>query len=123
MEQETNVGDPQDTISLKQAIIYTTNWRDYIAPLSPTDQYIRAFYIPIVDITNLASYQNVEAVRAYIGLGTADDPATAKLVLVPVNDSGQDVLTSGNPPESAIYDFTQPCPTACDLQSPLFTGE
>ncbi len=126
MEQQSSVTQPEGTISLKEAMAYTTNWRTYIAPLAPNPNYIRAFYIPIVDITSLASFHNVEAVRAYIGLGTADDPATAKLILVPVADNGDDIIYAPSPdpiPQSAMYDFTQPCPATCDLNSPLFTGE
>lgn len=121
----------EDTIPLSEAETLTTNWRDFIGPLTPPGgQYIRAFYIPITDIVELAQYHRAEAVRAYLCLTVPNDPSTAKVVLVPIDEKGNDITTiyipspsgsSEKPVEqSTIYDLTQPCPAACDFSSPLY---
>ena len=121
----------EDTIPLEEAEILTTNWRSFIAPITPPGgQYIRAFYIPITDIVELAQYHQAEAVRAYLCLTVPDDPSTAKVVIVPIDEKGNDITTiyipspsgdSDKPvPQSTIYDLTQPCPAACDFNSPLY---
>jgi len=120
-----SIEQPGGTIPLELAEKWTTNWRTFIAPLSLTKEYVRAFYIPISDIIDLGTYHNVEAVRAYICLEDPTDTATSKLVLVPVSDDNKDILSVptaalGDPSGSAIYDFTKPCPEACDVDSPLF---
>lgn len=118
---------PVDTIPLQEAEVITTNWRNFISPLVPSGNYLRAFYIPMEDIRNLALFHNAIAVRAYLCLTAENDPSTAKVVLVPIDEKGNDILTippeqqSGDAVEdSAIYDFTQPCPQTCDFNSPLY---
>lgn len=120
---------PIDTISLQEAETLTTNWRDFISKLVPPGgKYIHAFYIPIADIDNLADFHNAIAVRAYLCLEVPDDPSTCKVVIVPIDEKGNDILSIPAPPseqsdmeeQSAIYDFTQPCPQACDYSSPLY---
>lgn len=123
---------PTDTIPLSEAETLTTNWRSFIAPLVPPGaNYIRAFYIPIADIDNLADFHNAIAVRAYLCLEVPNDPSTAKVVIVPVDEKGNDItsipviIPSGSSDQqveeqSAIYDFTQPCPQMCDYSSPLY---
>jgi hypothetical protein len=124
----------EDTIPLDEAETLTTNWRDFIAPLTPPGgQYIRAFYIPITDIVELARYHQAEAVRAYLCLTVPNDPSTAKIVLVPIDQKGNDITSIIIPvpiggdstqdkeiQQSTIYDLTQPCPAACDYNSPLY---
>ena len=133
MSNQPQATDPGGTIPLADAITITTNWRDFISPLAPTENYIRAFHIPIDDITSLGTFHGVNAVRAYLALGTAGDSSTLKLAMVPVADDGSDVLFApltppataieeGGMKQSAVYDFTTPCPQACDINSPLFTG-
>jgi len=123
---------PTDTISLHDAEVLTTNWRSFIQPLVPPGgNYIRAFYIPIADIDNLADFHNAIAVRAYLCLEVADDPSTAKVVIVPVDEKGNDIIAIPSPPteqsdqlvQSSIYDFTQPCPQMCDYSSPLYYSD
>ncbi len=115
--------DPKDTIPLGEAIDYTTLWRNFVSQIEPNN-YIRAFYIPMEDIMNLAKFHTeAVAVRAYLGLPSKDDVTAIKLVLVPVTAKNTDILSvpgiTGEV-QSAIYDFTSPCPQACDIQSPLF---
>jgi hypothetical protein len=122
---------PTDTISLELAETLTTNWRTFIAPqsISPDpNSYIHAFYIPIADIVQLAAFHSEAiAVRAYLCMENTTDPMTAKVVLVPVDEKNNDILSITVPDgekadiqQSTIYDFTQPCPQACDFASPLY---
>ncbi len=121
---------PEDTIPVQEAIDITTNWRNFIQPIVGGDDYIRAFHIPIADITGLAEFHSATAVRAYLALGTAGDATTLKLALVPIDRAGNDIVQIPIPAQqsevrtqSAVYDLTTPCPQACDLTSVLFTGE
>lgn len=116
----------QDTIPEQLAVTITTNWRDYISKHDPDPNYIRAFNIPMVDIKELAEFYACPSVRAYLAMETPGDITTLKIVLVPVDAKGNDILsvpvkTDANVvDQSSIYDFTSPCPQLCDLNSPLF---
>jgi hypothetical protein len=124
MSDQNNYGPYPDTITLEQGVDFTTNWRNYMEAQGGGD-FIQAFYIPLDDIMNLSAitqqYQG-QGVRAYIGLEKANDPSTAKLVLVPTSgpEPGADVLQTPETGDSTIFDFTSPCPSACDVGSPLF---
>ncbi|MBD1395325.1 hypothetical protein [Mucilaginibacter glaciei] len=112
---------PDGTIPVNDAITLTRNWRTYLAA-SQQGFIAQSFSIPIVDFQNILTYNpDAEAVRAYIGLESATDPLSAKLVLVPVVD-GQDVLfidtttpggVGGDPNSSNVYDLTNVCPPTC----------
>jgi hypothetical protein len=126
-DQQTVLGYP-DTITEADAIRITTNWRNYMAKGNP--DFIRAFEIPLDDMLNAAALTQKyggTGVRAYIGLDVEGDPTSAKLAIVPIGEKGNDILTVpdgsqkvAGEEESSIFDFTSPCPTACDLNSPLF---
>lgn len=118
---------PTDTISEADGITYTQNYREYISKIDPSPDYIRAFLIPMSDMINLSDfqYQDCNNVRAYLGMSVPGDITSLKLVIVPVDANGQDVLKitppgDGAAEQSAIYDFTSPCPSVCDVDSPLF---
>lgn len=113
----------EDTIPLDEAVKLTTNWRDYIGKYEPASQYIRAFNIPMEDINELATFAKSPSVRAYLAMATPGDISTLKIILVPVDASGNDILSVpglASDDQSTIYDFTTPCPQACDVNSPLF---
>ncbi len=106
---------------------YTTNWRTYISAIDQDPNYIRAFNIPMQDIASLADFSKCGSVRAYLGMSDPTDISTLKLVLVPVDTDNLDVLSievpdgsGGLVTQSSIYDLTSPCPSICDIQSPLF---
>ncbi len=128
MSNESNGMPYPNTISLEEGITITTNWRNYMNPNGENPDFIRAFFIPIKDIEylyNLTKEYGGEGVRAYIGLEKENDPSTAKLAIVPTSgpEPGTDVLDDPNDDlESTIFDFTTPCPQACDFSSPLFGG-
>jgi hypothetical protein len=128
MSDQQNVSGYPDTISEDDAIRITTNWRNYMGKSNP--DFIRAFEIPLSDITNLAALTEKyggTGVRAYIGLEKEGDLSSAKLAIVPIDSKGNDILKvpegfqqTAMVEESSIFDFTNPCPQACDLNSPLF---
>lgn len=70
---------------------------------------------------------NVDGVRAYFTCADNDTPdhvTEIKLIFVPVDKNGHDILVINLPEEelamSAVEDFTKPCPSACDVDSPLY---
>lgn len=90
--------------------------------------YIRAFNIPMQDITSLADFTRCPSVRAYLSLGVPGDISSLKLILVPVDANNKDILSipvpdskGGFTDQSSIYDFTSLCPQLCDIDSPLFS--
>lgn len=122
-----NSNVPSPGIPESVGVNYTTNYRTYISGIDPDSNYIRAFNIPMSDIASLADFTKCPSVRAYLGMSTPGDISTLKLVIVPVDAKGNDVLnipvpdgSDGLVQQSSIYDLTTPCPQTCDLQSPLF---
>lgn len=103
---------PQNTITLEQAQQWAQTWR------SNPNNTVKAFLIPEADITQLLAEEGVANVRAYMGI---DENNTQKLMLVAVDAEGNDMINEEN--GQYIYDFTQPCPKTCDVNSPLFTLE
>lgn len=118
---------PSPGIPEATAIAYTTNYRNYISGIDKDPNYIRAFNIPMTDITALADFTKCPSVRAYLGMSDPKDISTLKLVLVPVDPTNNDILSipvanglGTITDQSSIYDFTSPCPQLCDIDSPLF---
>ena len=64
-------------------------------------------------LTELLGTAGVVNVRAYMGV---DGTGTQKLMFVGVDASGNDLIDATH----LIYDQTQPCPSCCDTNSPLF---
>jgi hypothetical protein len=119
---------PSPGIPEATGVGYTTNWRTYISGIDKDPNYIRAFNIPMQDISSLADFTKCNSVRAYLGMSDPTDITTLKLVLVPVDNNNLDILTTEVPDgsgglveQSSIYDFSTPCPQACDIDSPLFS--
>ena len=110
------------------------------APIAPDDlEVFRGFNIPLKDLKNLvkiakkynkdrAKSEKINAVRAYFALGevTPNGPGPVHVLLLPVAKNKDKVYPKGQDlfeieeGESAIYDFTTPCPDICDTESPLF---
>lgn len=103
-----------NTIDKLTAISWITAWRNQ------PDPGVKAYFIPRADFADLMKDSSCIGVRAYLAFGNSNgNAAEAKLLLVDVegdpNTGGTDNLTNG------IYDFTRPCPTYCDVTSPLYT--
>ncbi len=130
MEHHYKSTGEDNTISLTLAETLCANWRAaYSAafPSVPPLEVFRGFRIPILDITQLAAQSEAVAVRAYMGMANPTDSSTVTLLLVPVvlDEAGNEVdkiinTVPGGQPQYFIYDFTQPCPSVCDVTSPLY---
>lgn len=111
MENNTsNKSIEENVISLETAQIWAARWRE-----NPANT-VKAHLIPRVDINELLAEKYVVDVRAYIGV---DGDGVNKLMLVGVDADGNDLINENN--GQYIYDFTQPCPNTCDVESPLYT--
>jgi hypothetical protein len=118
--------DPEGTIPVATAIELTANWRTYLKT-SEEAFHIQSFLIPIINFKNILLYNpDAEGVRAYIGLESATDPKSAKLVLVPVVDGhdvphlpggGNNIDGTTNSEISNAYDLNPPCPPQCPVDS------
>jgi hypothetical protein len=118
--ENTSTNDPDGTIPVELAREWADNWRTYLST-SDSEFIARSFLIPIIDFQNIMLYNpDAEAVRAFIGLESATDPLSAKLMLVPV-ENGQEVLVKAiaggglGGSESNVYDFTKACPPDCPV--------
>ena len=100
----------QNTIDLATAQEWAKNW---IAAPTTT---VKAHLIPQINITQLMESINCQDIRAYMGI---DDKGEAKLMMVAVDANGNDLIDAAA--GYYIYDFTDPCPPKCDVNSPLYT--
>jgi hypothetical protein len=112
-----------NTIPLIEAKRWTKRWKKKEGNYNKHHE-LQAFLIPKIDLLQVLA-EDVDAVRAYIGI---DDNGVEKLMIVgtkydPLTKIYVDMITVGVGNEPAgqddIYDFTTPCPNACDKNSPL----
>ncbi len=132
-------------IPVETAIERTTNWRNFMKDKTAGKEarkIPKAVYISRTDLMDMATQceadDTIVGMRAYFTLNnefTEDLKNEVRFVMVLVRESankpfGEDVLyapgntlggTVGGEP-SNVYDFTKPCPDACDPSSPLYTG-
>lgn len=99
----------QNTITLAQAQKWAQNW------INNPNKDIRAFLIPEIDLSQVMAERNTVNVRTYLGI---DENNNCKLMIVGVDQNGRDLIDDTN--GQFIYDFTQGCPSLCDVDSPLF---
>lgn len=100
----------KNTITLEQAQEWAKNW------VSNPENTVKAHLIPEIDVTQLLAEPGVANIRAYIGV---DENGVNKLMLVGVDADGKDMINDAE--GQYIYDFTMPCPSTCDVDSPLYT--
>lgn len=107
-----------NTIDLPTAQTYAKKWRKEEGTYNAHHE-VHAFLIPKEDLVGLLS-ENVDAIRAYLGI---DENDVEKLMFVGTKyDAATDTyvdMVPGKKPEGDIYDYTNPCPPACDPESPL----
>ena len=121
-----------NTISLNQAKEWAGNWRNLESNYNKYHK-IHAFNIPKLDLIEVLNEENVESIRAYIGVKETTNKKgetefEEKLMIVGVDEKGKDLLPSSTigktlateSDESGIFDFSRPCPTTCDQESPLY---
>lgn len=116
-----------NTICLEKAEAWTEAWRSQDGTFTD-HQNLKAFLIPLEDLKEVIKEPNVANVRAYIGIDKSNDNEP-HLIIVGVNAEGEDIIykaagkgcvdTDGTE-NTGLYDFSDPCPTTCDVNSPLF---
>lgn len=117
--ENTPPQDPDGTIPVDVAREWAANWRTYLST-SNQDFITRSFTLPIIDFKNILLYNpDAESVRAFIGLESATDPLSAKLILVPIVD-GKEILVTltnnlGDAGTSNVYDLSKACPPQCAI--------
>jgi len=120
-----------NTICLDTAVAWTTAWRSEDGTFTDHKD-LKAFLIPLDDLKEVIAEPNVVNVRAYIGVDASNDNEP-HLIIVGVNEDGEDIIykaastdcndkngTVSAGTNTGLYDFSQPCPTTCDVNSPLF---
>lgn len=129
------------TIPLEDAIVRVTLFREKMVKSAaiPESNIPRAILIPIDDLlaivqkyTTVDDEGNVKStlkgVRTYFAIKATDQDLTDEVtaLVVAVDLQGNDIINTtvgvglGEEGGSEIYDFTTPCPTECDPESPLF---
>ena len=117
-----------NTIDESTAIAWTTAARTRMSTGTTT----RAYLIPLDDlqgaIDEIKNQGGDPMARAYLAYGSLDGKDEDKLVIVGTTQEAspvpggatvyKDMIPSRNP-TSSIWDFTEPCPQACDGTSPL----
>lgn len=96
-------------ITLEQAKSWIKTWRNNL-PKEPA----KAHLINKQALLDVMQPADVVSVRTYLAI---DDNNVQKLVLVGVDASGNDLIDANH----ILTDLTQPCPSICDTNSPLFT--
>lgn len=128
MSEENFTERPQlnkitNAISLDEAQRWAKRWSKEEGEYNKHHN-VHAFLIPKKDILEVL-VEGIDAVRAYIGV---NDKGVEKLMIVgtkfdPLTGVYVDMISEGdgvNKEADNIYDFTEPCPTACDPESPMF---
>lgn len=110
----------QNTIPLKQAKKWAETWRLTESWYNKYNECI-AFNVPLDDLKDVLKEKGIVSVRAYLGV---DENGEEKLMIVGVDKYNKDMLSSRDgenldEDSGQIYDFTRPCPTTCDQESPL----
>ena len=121
---------PGGTIPDKTAEEYARNWRHAgkMEKLELID-HIKGFVIPKEDIDRvhaIMKHHHGEGCRVYFGIqGQEAGIGILRFMIVPMDKHGKDILHK-HPDEitadedgSTVYDFTRPCPTQCDCDSPM----
>lgn len=115
----------ENTITLEDAKKWAARWRKEEGTYNAHHE-LKAFLIPKVDLLEVLA-EDIDAARAYIGI---DDDGVERLMIVgtkynPKTDVYVDMITQpekdGVLLDGDIYDFTQPCPSTCDIDSPLYS--
>jgi len=110
----------QDTIPLEQAQEWSSRWKEGGAKFL-VNNVLKAFLIPGVDLKEVLAEEGVQDVRTYFGVDREGQP---HLMVVGVDENGNDMIDEDKLVNEQngwhIYDFSLPCPTTCDVRSPLY---
>lgn len=105
----------KDTITLEKAQIWAAKWKADAATYLSENQ-LKAFLIPGIDVTQVLAEKGVENVRSYLGIDENNEP---HLMIVGVDANGNDMINEDN--GWYIYDFTSPCPSTCTKEGPFIS--
>ena len=117
----------KNIISLKIAKNWANRWRNKESNYNLHHE-CRAFNIPLIDLQEVIKEEGVTSVRGYIGVEEkiveGEVVFEEKLMIVGVDANGKDMISSIDgvslsSDSNDIFDFTTPCPTVCDTESPL----
>jgi hypothetical protein len=131
------MSNKSNEITLAQAVEWTTLWRE------KNSTNCKAFLIPAQDLTAVLKEMGIltlengvyildeeklpnAGVRAYMAIDTNVKEGNGEKILVVgtevVDGNHKDIINKNSDVEmggSGVYDFSEPCPTTCDLNSPL----
>ncbi|HYF33352.1 MAG TPA: hypothetical protein VD993_19640 [Chitinophagaceae bacterium] len=108
------------SIPLAEACEYTRRWRE-------RGHTVKAFAIDVAELNDVINeikniHFEMKAIRVYFGYKEVNGNLEECLVLVGLDDNGNDItgyMAKGTE-HSGTYDFTRPCPDTCDTSgSPL----
>lgn len=108
------------SIPLAEACEYTRRWRE-------RGNQVKAFTIDVAELNDVINEIKrvafeMKAIRVYFGYKEVNGEMQECLVLVGLDNDGNDITSymSRGHSESGTYDFTRPCPDTCDTAgSPL----
>jgi hypothetical protein len=110
----------QNTISIAEAQEWGQRWNDGGAKFF-VNNLLKAFLIPGIDLTQVLAEEGVQDIRTYFGVDGSGQP---HLMVVGVDANGNDMIDQdqlvNQKNDWHIYDFSLPCPSTCDVKSPLF---
>lgn len=128
MKEQKNLIAP---IPTPDAVMLAKNWRDFNAANKVNDAFYmnailpNAFTFDLQDVIDVTLEMGISKVRIYFGYVNSNPgpnpelPVPMKAMLVGVDKDGKDILFGVESPVSGVYDFALPCPSTCDLTSPL----
>ena len=96
---------PNYIISLNDAKTWAKSWQT-----NPPKPLSKAHLIPLTVLQELLEIPEVVNVRAYMGVDTT---GIQRLMFVGVDANDNDMTDT-------IFSGTQPCPSCCDINSPLY---
>lgn len=133
-EQQSNVdgrvfGGADTSISLDDAQVKVASFRERILHLADYPEGVSktiACHITLTDLQDMMKEQDMDGIRAYLGLRYDESVGEDVICLVMVGTRWnveeriyQDIILDGVGGEYGIYDLTMPCPNTCDGSSPL----
>lgn len=95
-------------ITRETAVAWRRNWEADLLESQPKN-YVRSFRIDREELELILSTPGAAYMRLYFG--RVERGSQDKLILVAVDRNREDIVEEGI---GAFYDFTSPCPTACD---------
>ncbi|WP_299208097.1 hypothetical protein [uncultured Dokdonia sp.] len=95
-------------ITSEKATLLTAKWQE--------QNTLKAFLFHRNEIACIRAEKDAEKIHFYFGL----NKGVVEMIAVGVAGDGEDII--GNDTNSKIYNFAMPCPSTCDMRSPLYHG-